>query len=340
MNHPAFYDGSTATVATPMPDGRVVRVPIGDFLQSQRGVAHELRRAAIDAAIDKLLQRLRAYRRGALRLTTARVQTLRAGWTLCLLCALAAPAFAGPPGSGSSGSSSGPVLIDQAKAEAGGVTAGDAAGFPVTISQPGSYRLMSNLIVADANVSAIQITADGVTLDLNGYTLQGPVVCTNGSPASISCTPGTASGSGVYAYAKNDVAVRNGNIRGFGVGVTAGQFGRYEQLNIAHIRGSGISSSEGNQLTGNVVRIVGGDGIAGYGDFRDNHVYMVRLHGINSGNGSLIIGNRVNQVGYYGIKAVEFSAAALAQNVVQGAGHGALFGGTKIGGNFCDGLLC
>ena len=61
--------------------------------------------------------------------------------------------------------------------------------------------------------------------------------------------------------------MRNRNVRGFGVGVTAGQFGRSEQLNIAHIRSTGISSAD-NQRIGNVVRIVAGDGIAGYGDFR------------------------------------------------------------------------
>ena len=35
----------------------------------------------------------------------------------------------------------GVVLIDQSRALAGNVTPGDTAGFPITISQPGSYRL-------------------------------------------------------------------------------------------------------------------------------------------------------------------------------------------------------
>jgi hypothetical protein len=67
---------------------------------------------------------------------------------------------------------------------------------------------------------------------------------------------------------------------------------------------------------------------------------MARLHGINNGNGSMIVGNRVHQVGLCGIKAIDFSTAALSQNVVLNTGQGALFGGTKIGSNFCDGLLC
>ena len=39
----------------------------------------------------------------------------------------------------------GVTLIDQNKALAGSVTPGDTPGFPVTISQPGSYRLSGNL---------------------------------------------------------------------------------------------------------------------------------------------------------------------------------------------------
>ena len=50
----------------------------------------------------------------------------------------------------------GVVLIDQNHALAGNVTPGDTPGFPVTISQPGSYRLTGNLIVPDANTTAIQ----------------------------------------------------------------------------------------------------------------------------------------------------------------------------------------
>jgi hypothetical protein len=61
----------------------------------------------------------------------------------------------------------GVVLIDQSHALAGGITPDDAPGFPVTISQPGSYRLSGNLTVPNSN-TAIQITADSVILDMNG----------------------------------------------------------------------------------------------------------------------------------------------------------------------------
>jgi hypothetical protein len=66
------------------------------------------------------------------------------------------------------------ITIDQAKALAGNVTPGDTPGFPITISRPGSYRLMGHLTVSDANAAGIVVTTSRVTLDLNGFTLSGP----------------------------------------------------------------------------------------------------------------------------------------------------------------------
>src|SRR5437660_11740367 len=81
----------------------------------------------------------------------------------------------------------GVVLINQSAALAGNVTPGDAPGFPVTISAAGSYRLSGNLTVNDANTTAIQITADNVAIDLNGFSIIGPTVC-SGSPVTA-CSP-------------------------------------------------------------------------------------------------------------------------------------------------------
>lgn len=69
----------------------------------------------------------------------------------------------------------GVVLIDQNRALAGSVTAGDTPGFPISITQPGSYRLSGNL-TAPANTSAINITANNVALDLNGFTVTANIV--------------------------------------------------------------------------------------------------------------------------------------------------------------------
>ena len=78
----------------------------------------------------------------------------------------------------------GVILIDQNKALAGNVTPGDTAGFPVTISQPGSYRLSSNLTVPSGQ-SAITITVPNVTIDLNGFSMTTPAQPSGGGASSI-----------------------------------------------------------------------------------------------------------------------------------------------------------
>ena len=89
------------------------------------------------------------------------------------------------------------VLIDQASAIAGGVTP-DAPGFPVTLSQRGSYRLTSNLDIDDPNATAIEITADYVTLDLDGFAITGPADLCEGRLVPVWCSTETQ-GVGVFA---------------------------------------------------------------------------------------------------------------------------------------------
>ena len=66
----------------------------------------------------------------------------------------------------------GVVLIDEAAVLAGGITSGDGPGYPVTISDPGSYRLSENLKVP-AGISGFWIETNDATLDLNGFTILG-----------------------------------------------------------------------------------------------------------------------------------------------------------------------
>ena len=94
----------------------------------------------------------------------------------------------------------GVIEINQARAVAGGVTTGDTAGFPVSINASGSYRLTSDLQVPTSTASGITISADDVTLDLNGFKILGP---------------GTLGADGVFIDGHQNVEVRNGTIRGF-----------------------------------------------------------------------------------------------------------------------------
>lgn len=91
----------------------------------------------------------------------------------------------------------GVVLITQADALAGGVTPGDAPGFPITLSVTGSYRFASSLLVNTA-VDGIQVTAPEVTIDFAGFRMAGSGVGVRG----------------IFTF-QRALSVKNGTIRGF-----------------------------------------------------------------------------------------------------------------------------
>lgn len=139
--------------------------------------------------------------------------------------------------------SDGVFEINQACATAG-CFSGDAAGLPVTISQPGSYRLTSNLSAPATH--GIQINTDGVQFDLGGFTISGPVVCT-GSP--ISCVPSSYGPAGVLiAGSTNGVVVRNGRVQGFGPGVYSGRAGVVENIIAIRNAATGIVAVDGTLI--------------------------------------------------------------------------------------------
>lgn len=73
----------------------------------------------------------------------------------------------------------------------------------MVISEPGMYFIDRNL-TATAASPVIDITANNVTLDLNGYTLTGP---------------GGKNGTGIRVRNAQGVTVRNGNVQNFAFGV-------------------------------------------------------------------------------------------------------------------------
>lgn len=107
-----------------------------------------------------------------------------------------------------------PTQINQAsvQAAASGV-ARATTGFPFRITQPGSYQLTSNLVVP-ANTSGIEIQADNVILDLNGFTISGPVTCF----VHVGCTGSVNDPIGILGFGSNPT-VRNGSVVGFNIGI-------------------------------------------------------------------------------------------------------------------------
>jgi hypothetical protein len=173
------------------------------------------------------------------------------------------------------------ILIDQNRALAGSVTLGDAPGFPVTISVPGSYRLSGNLTVPDANTTAIMVAADNVTIDLNGFSIIGPTVCV-GFPVT-SCSP-TGDGIGVRGGGFAHITVVNGSVRGMGgVGISLQGFDNSVEKVHANSNG-GIGIDSGGTLSGNIASFNGGNGII-------------------ARNGTAVSGNSANGNGNVGIVA-------------------------------------
>ena len=136
-----------------------------------------------------------------------------------------------------------------------------SASFTITTS--GSYYLTKNILVGNGN--AIVISADNVTLDLNGFNISSTQ-----SPAGT--------GAGVLVSSRRNVTIMNGSISGgvtrtggsysgtgFGQGITAGNLlsGRVSGVSVTGILNDGIHLYSGSTcLVENcVVDTVGGYGI-------------------------------------------------------------------------------
>jgi hypothetical protein len=193
--------------------------------------------------------------------------------------------------------------IDQHSALAGGVTPGDSPGFPVVISQPGSYKLTGNLTVPDANTTAIQISADFVTLDLDGFSIIGPITCTGGP---VTC-PAPGTGIGVQAIGNDatgprGVRILNGSVHGMGlVGIQVPDATSVVEKIIAHNNaGGGIVAGQVKDSTANQN---GSFGILAF-TVRDSAASENTEDGIilNSGGG-IASGNVSSVNGGYGISA-------------------------------------
>lgn len=92
-------------------------------------------------------------------------------------------------------------------------TVAAAGGYPYIISQPGSYKLSGNLQARDKDTDVIRIDTDNVTIDLNGFSILGPAVCTAFPCANEGLGKGIASDPSRRTM---NIIIRNGTIQGMG----------------------------------------------------------------------------------------------------------------------------
>jgi hypothetical protein len=245
------------------------------------------------------------------------------------LALLAVAALAWPAGSWAD---DGVLEIDQT-CVAAGCFPGDTAGFPVQITESGSYLLTSNLVVLGED-DGVSISADDVSFDLGGFSIAGPVTCDIGQAQPVSCPQ---SGGRGIVVAGDGSLVRNGVVRGFGgqigiddppacvavdgaaviedlavsdcsvLGIAVTGNGTVRRTTVAKSAEGGIAVGTDSLVTGNLVHDVNGAGIAARGT---------------------VSGNSISRVGSFGIVA----SGVVESNHVQSAGSVSPAAGIRCGG--------
>ena len=159
----------------------------------------------------------------------------------------------------------------------------DPPGYPVRITSSGSYRLTGNLATISATGDLIEIGAQGVEVDLNGFSLIGANTCGGGFGTSVTCT---ANGTGRGVFSSFDgVVVRNGTIRGMG--------------------GSGVVLDGLNSRVEHVFAKSNGErGISlGFtGSVSDSHAFLNRTQGIQAQDSAQVRGCTTERNGGTGIQ--------------------------------------
>jgi hypothetical protein len=181
------------------------------------------------------------------------------------------------------------ILIDQARAMAGGVSPSDSPGFPITLSQPGSYRLSGNLNVPP-NTAGIVISTSGVTLDLNGFQLAGS---------------GASGSTGIFAATMHrGITIRNGSVTRFGKGIDLnGLMLEVHGVRVFANTDVGIEVFAGARIVGNTVADNGIGIQAGPSAVvRDNIASFNRGTGLSIREFSVVTGNAANSNGNVGLE--------------------------------------
>jgi hypothetical protein len=246
----------------------------------------------------------------------------------------------------------GVLEINQACAVNGGCFTGDTTGFPVTITQPGSYLLTGNLTLSAANDTGILVDSDDVTLDLNGFTIQGITVC-SGAPVT-SCTnvadPIQDAGYGVttpLSTPRRNVAVMNGTVRNMGsTGISLK--GRVIDVRAISNGSSGISVLADSIVRGCTATNNRRQGINVNNYFTDPDNALTLIgdnvashngeHGVNVSNiAALVIGNVISNNGSRGLNTstghLGYSKNVFLNNGLEPVGN-------SLGDNLCDGVIC
>lgn len=243
---------------------------------------------------------------------------------------------------------------------ADGCFPGDGPGFPVEITEEGSYVLTSNLQVPDEHTTAIDSLVTSVHLDLGGFVISGVTQCVAGTCAPI------GNGTGVAIIG----TVRNGTVRGMGrTGINASE-GLIEDVVSARnglhgiVIGNGVVRdsvafgnhgagilSESSEVVDCVARDNGATGINAFSGLIRSSV--VRSNGlrldsagvvvtVGTAEGNLIYSNRGPGLDLFAGSAAYGNNQLWNNNQAIGpmVDNQVVGGGVQLGPNLCQGAPC
>jgi hypothetical protein len=221
--------------------------------------------------------------------------------------------------------------IRQACATGAGCFATDSPGLPVQITLPGSYRLTSDLTAPDGNTTVISIQSSQVSLDLNGFAIQGPNVFNGVSCSAPGTGIGVSSPPGVF-----NVAISNGHVRGMGshgISLVVRNL-RIDRIVAEQNCGDGIGGGNHTLVIDSVARFNGGRGITAFvtGQVRNSVADFNRGSGISTQGGHwLIQGCVANLNGVHGIALINNQAHLVTDSLAtSNAQHGISVGNNAL----------
>jgi len=224
----------------------------------------------------------------------------------------------------------GVIEINQARADKGGITPGDAPGFPITIStgtfsaDPMSFRLTGPLFTSTSG-NVIEIFSPHVTIDLNGF--------------MITCLLPSCAGTAIMSDSQANITVMNGTVRGFNTGIDiSGNGARVENVRAIGNTGAGVHLASVCSVRNCTAAANGADGInvSNGCTVSGNTANDNGADGINTGVGCNVYGNTVHGNTGRGLNLA--TQSAYSQNVISQNTGGTVLNGVSAGLNVCNGV--
>ena len=173
---------------------------------------------------------------------------------------------------------------------------------PVTITIPGAYCLQRDLSTPITTVNAINIAADNVVIDLNGFTLGGLTELTSENIGTQA--------QGIFAFLRNNITVKNGTVRGFftGIHIASGSVCVIENVRVDLNTSVGIRVSNRHSIIRNNMIVNTGPGPVSRPDSESTGIFL-------AGSGVRALNNDVTDTNAQGTGGA-FAIAVNADNAV------------------------